>query len=185
MSHCRRPIAGSKQVYLKLRDRASYEFALASAAVVLTVAGGKVTRRTHRPGRRWNQALAVARSRSRARRQARERGELSARPPKPRCATPSRRARTDSRSNWQSAALCTPCRLRRTADPAERRNEHGDSNRDVSPIGRDAFAIDGPHKVTGVAQYTSDFHFPGMLYAVPVEATIAKANRHQARYRGG
>jgi xanthine dehydrogenase YagS FAD-binding subunit len=36
------PIAGSRQVYLKLRDRASYEFALASAAVVITVAGGKV-----------------------------------------------------------------------------------------------------------------------------------------------
>src|SRR5712675_2856613 len=38
------PVAGSKQVYLKLRDRASYEFALASAAVVITLAGGKVTR---------------------------------------------------------------------------------------------------------------------------------------------
>lgn len=38
-----RPIAGSKQVYLKLRDRASYEFALASAAVVLTIASGKIT----------------------------------------------------------------------------------------------------------------------------------------------
>jgi len=38
------PVAGSRQVYLKLRDRASYEFALASAAVVLTVSGGKVTR---------------------------------------------------------------------------------------------------------------------------------------------
>jgi xanthine dehydrogenase YagS FAD-binding subunit len=37
-----RPIAGSKQVYLKLRDRASYEFALASAAIVMTIAGGKV-----------------------------------------------------------------------------------------------------------------------------------------------
>jgi xanthine dehydrogenase YagS FAD-binding subunit len=37
------PVAGSRQVYLKLRDRASYEFALASAAVVLTVAGGTVT----------------------------------------------------------------------------------------------------------------------------------------------
>jgi xanthine dehydrogenase YagS FAD-binding subunit len=39
-----RPVAGSKQVYLKLRDRASYEFALASAAVVITIAGGNVTR---------------------------------------------------------------------------------------------------------------------------------------------
>lgn len=38
------PIAGSKQHYLKLRDRASYEFALASAAIVLTIAGGKITR---------------------------------------------------------------------------------------------------------------------------------------------
>jgi xanthine dehydrogenase YagS FAD-binding subunit len=38
------PIAGSKQVYLKLRDRASYEFALASAAVVINVTGGNVMR---------------------------------------------------------------------------------------------------------------------------------------------
>jgi len=38
------PIRGSKQLYLKLRDRASYEFALASAAVVITVAGENVTR---------------------------------------------------------------------------------------------------------------------------------------------
>lgn len=37
-----RPISGSKQVYLKLRDRASYEFALASAAIVMTIARGKV-----------------------------------------------------------------------------------------------------------------------------------------------
>src|SRR5499426_1062736 len=37
------PVAGSRQVYLKLRDRASYEFALASAAVVLTLTGGNVT----------------------------------------------------------------------------------------------------------------------------------------------
>src|SRR5437667_6668540 len=37
------PVAGSKQVYLKLRDRASYEFALASAAVVITIADGNVT----------------------------------------------------------------------------------------------------------------------------------------------
>jgi xanthine dehydrogenase YagR molybdenum-binding subunit len=33
--------------------------------------------------------------------------------------------------------------------------------------------VDGPRKVSGLAQYTSDFHFPGMLYAVPVGATIA------------
>jgi xanthine dehydrogenase YagS FAD-binding subunit len=38
------PISGSKQLYLKLRDRASYEFALASAAVVLTISNNKITR---------------------------------------------------------------------------------------------------------------------------------------------
>ena len=42
-----------------------------------------------------------------------------------------------------------------------------------SPVGRDTPRIDGPRKVSGQAQYTSDFHFPGLLYAVPVEATIA------------
>src|SRR5258705_3809483 len=43
-----------------------------------------------------------------------------------------------------------------------------------SPIGRDTPRIDGPLKVSGTAHYASDFHFPGLLYGVPVEATIAK-----------
>lgn len=37
------PAASARSVYLKLRDRASYEFALASAAVIATVSGGKIT----------------------------------------------------------------------------------------------------------------------------------------------
>jgi xanthine dehydrogenase YagS FAD-binding subunit len=36
------PTPGAKQVYLKLRDRASYEFALASAAIVAHVEGGRI-----------------------------------------------------------------------------------------------------------------------------------------------
>ena len=43
----------------------------------------------------------------------------------------------------------------------------------ASPVGRDTPRVDGPLKVSGLAKYTSDFHFPGMLYAVPVGATIA------------
>src|SRR5947199_3806919 len=43
----------------------------------------------------------------------------------------------------------------------------------TSPIGRSTPRVDGAMKVSGKAQYTSDFHFPGTLYAVPVEATIA------------
>jgi xanthine dehydrogenase YagS FAD-binding subunit len=38
-----KPIDGARSVYLKLRDRASYEFALASAAVVAKVEGGRIT----------------------------------------------------------------------------------------------------------------------------------------------
>jgi xanthine dehydrogenase YagS FAD-binding subunit len=38
------PAAGNRSLYLKLRDRTSYEFALASAAVVITAANGKIAR---------------------------------------------------------------------------------------------------------------------------------------------
>ena len=37
-----KPVDGAKSTYLKLRDRASYEFALASAAVVARVEGGHI-----------------------------------------------------------------------------------------------------------------------------------------------
>ena len=39
-----KPAAGTRSYYLKLRDRAQYEFALASAAVVASVDGGRVRR---------------------------------------------------------------------------------------------------------------------------------------------
>jgi xanthine dehydrogenase YagR molybdenum-binding subunit len=41
-------------------------------------------------------------------------------------------------------------------------------------VGKDRPRIDGPLKVTGRAVYTSDHHFPGMLFAVPVSSTIAR-----------
>ncbi len=43
----------------------------------------------------------------------------------------------------------------------------------MSVIGQPQPRIDGPLKVSGTAMYCADFNFPGMLYAVPVEATIA------------
>ncbi len=36
------PITGANFTYLKLRDRAAYEFALASAAIVMQISGGKI-----------------------------------------------------------------------------------------------------------------------------------------------
>jgi xanthine dehydrogenase YagR molybdenum-binding subunit len=40
-------------------------------------------------------------------------------------------------------------------------------------IGHGHVRIDGPLKVSGRAKYSSDFHFAGLLYAVPVEAQVA------------
>lgn len=40
-------------------------------------------------------------------------------------------------------------------------------------VGKTTNRIDGPLKVTGTAKYASDFQFPGMVYAVPVGATIS------------
>src|SRR3977135_917909 len=53
------------------------------------------------------------------------------------------------------------------------------ANAQTSVIGKDQPRIDGPFKVSGTAKYASDFHFPGMLYAVPVEATIANGKIRQ------
>jgi xanthine dehydrogenase YagS FAD-binding subunit len=38
------PASGSRSVYLKLRDRQQYEFALASSAIVISVSGGRIER---------------------------------------------------------------------------------------------------------------------------------------------
>ena len=49
----------------------------------------------------------------------------------------------------------------------------------MSVIGKPQPRVDGPLKVSGAAMYASDHHFPGMLYAVPVEATIANGEIRQ------
>jgi xanthine dehydrogenase YagR molybdenum-binding subunit len=46
-------------------------------------------------------------------------------------------------------------------------------NTQMSVIGKPQVRIDGPFKVSGAAMYATDHNFPGMLYAVAVEATIA------------
>src|SRR6266852_2283404 len=90
------------------------------------------------------------------------------------CATPNRRVRTGSRSSWPSGASHTHCNSPRQADSTEGANMATTQVTPiVPPVGRDTPRVDGPRKVSGMAQYTADFHFPGMLYAVPVEATIA------------
>ena len=59
------PPAGNASLYLKLRDRASYEFALASAAIVVHAAQAARFARPRCSGRRRHQAVALLRSRAR------------------------------------------------------------------------------------------------------------------------
>src|SRR5437867_12668557 len=86
---------------------------------------------------------------------------------------PSRKARMPLRLNWRNAVSHTHCKWRSQADSTEGTNMPQQIS-ETSPIGRDTQRVDGPLKVTGKAQYASDCHFPGLLYGVPVEATIAK-----------
>src|SRR5216684_718921 len=98
----------------------------------------------------------------------------SARRRKRLCATPNRRARTSLRSNSPGGASRTHCNSPRQADSTEGANMATTPETPIaSPVGRDTPRVDGPRKVSGLAQYTSDFRFSGMLYAAPVEATIA------------
>ena len=52
------PPAAERSIYLKLRDRASYEFALVSAAVAVTLSAGKIASARLALGRRRHAALA-------------------------------------------------------------------------------------------------------------------------------
>jgi len=88
-SRFRRQSPEGKQLYLKLRDRASYEFALASAAVVLTISSDKITRARialggvgTKPCGRRKRKLHDPKA---------EPMRLSAKPQKPRCDVPSLR----------------------------------------------------------------------------------------------
>jgi xanthine dehydrogenase YagR molybdenum-binding subunit len=43
-----------------------------------------------------------------------------------------------------------------------------------SVIGSPTIRVDGPLKVSGAASYSADFHFPGLVFLVPVQSPIAK-----------
>src|SRR3954471_16041078 len=53
------------------------------------------------------------------------------------------------------------------------------SRDETSVVGVARPRVDGPLKVSGKALYTSDFHLPGTLYAVPVCSTIASGEIRQ------
>src|SRR5260370_14456140 len=99
---------------------------------------------------------------------------ISGKRPRRPYARPNHKAKTGSKLSWPDDVSRMLCKWR--AQPELTEGTNMPTTQEIpatSPIGRDTPRVDGPLKVTGRAQYTSDFHFPGLLYAIPVEATIA------------
>ncbi len=98
------PAEGGRSLYSKLRDRASYEFALASAAVVVTVTGGRVSHARialggvgTKPWRSREGEAALCWPHRRIR-------QASGAPQQTHSPAPGRKPGTPSRSNWRNAA---------------------------------------------------------------------------------
>ena len=166
------PSPGNRSLYLKLRDRASFEFALASAAVVITADGGKITRARVALGgvgtKPWRspEAEAELTGQSATEDVFRKAAEAALRDAKP---------QSQNGFKVELAKRCLVHALKLVTRRLTNMNMPTvQETPTTSPIGRDTPRIDGPLKVSGTAHYASDFYFPGLLYAVPVEATIAK-----------
>ena len=81
------PLFRAHSHYLKVRDRASYAFALVSVAAALQMDGDTRDDRAHRAGRRRAQAVARERRRTDAQRPAAHAGDAAKRRRRSRCAT--------------------------------------------------------------------------------------------------
>jgi xanthine dehydrogenase YagS FAD-binding subunit len=98
------PALGSRSLYLKLRDRASYEFALVSAAVVVTVANGKIS-----CARIASVAWALSRGQLKPKRTDRPicHPEIFRRAADAACVSETPEARTGSKWSWPGGVWCT------------------------------------------------------------------------------
>ena len=101
---------GTRSYYLKRRDRASYEFALASAAVVAQMQGQRVQRMRvalggigTKPWRSWKP--------SRCSKAAMPMSSICAPRLRQRCETPGLCMTMPSKSNWPNAPSCARCKL--------------------------------------------------------------------------
>ena len=151
------PIA-RRSVYLKFRDRQSYEFALVSVAAALEVRDGVVADARLALGRRRDEAVARPARRGGADRRAGRRGRRSGAPRAAELEPRVRRARTTrSRSSWpRRAAAARP-----------------DGGAAMTAVGTPMTRVDGRAKVTGAARYTAELAPPGTVELALVGATIA------------
>ena len=126
-----------RSTYRKVRDRASYAFALVSVAAELDVDDGTVARRPRRARRRGPQAVARPRRRAGAARRTGDRATCSARPPTPNWRPRNRCRATSSRSSWPARTIVAALRdLTRGTDD--------DRQQPPRSIGAPLDRVDGP-----------------------------------------
>src|SRR5829696_7972548 len=146
--------------YLKVRDRASFEFAVVSAAVALDMDGGRIRQARvalggvgTKPWRvpRVEASLAVCEPRSGG----------APRGGRPRC-----RRRAGARPQRLQD------RTHAARDRARRRNR-GSSRMTTAVIGQPVSRVDGRQKVTGAATYAAEFDQAGQAHGAIVRSTVA------------
>ena len=180
--------------YLKVRDRASYAFALVSAAAALELDGGTIRSRAAGARRRGPQAVALRSGGEIAGGQARKRGEL------PRGRGAGRGRRQDIRAQrlqgtdgeTDDCAGFYGCRGRTgmsairtaTAEASAASLAAGRQEANTIPplladaalpakIGSPYVRVDGRAKVTGAAKFTAEYAVPNAAYGVLVTSTVA------------
>jgi len=170
MSPATTPRQETASLYLKLRDRASYEFAAC-------VRGGGDSRQAN--GKIARARIALGGVGTKPWRSTEAEAELTDQPanegdfPEAADAAFARRKaakpKTPSRSNWPSSCpRFMPLKL--ATQPRLIMPQGNYSIADRSRHSARRWAVKGDRNGR---QYASDFHFPGLLYGVPVEATIA------------
>ncbi len=169
------------QIYRKVRDRASYAFALVSVAAIVDSSGGKIRSARIAFGGVRAQAVAGdgggAAPRGRTDRRCQLHRRLPTSPSPARTAT----AATTSRSHLPTAP-CVPCWPKR---PGPEEKPMIEMNAPVGPnlldsdktgaVGKPMDRVDGPLKVTGTARYAYEVRDAGpAAYGYAVLSTIGK-----------
>ena len=154
------PVARSR--YLKVRDRASYEFALVSVAAALVIDDGIVV--DARLGTRRGRHDPVAGPRGRG-------GPARRAVPSRARSRPRRSAAISDPFTVEGTAFKVPLAERAIIRMLEDLSRMTSTARRV--IGAPVDRVDGKLKVAGAAPYPSDVSYPGMAYAAFVRSTIA------------
>ena len=146
--------------YLKVRDRASFEFAVVSAAVALEMDGARIRQARVALGGVGTKPWRVPRVEA----------ALAGSHPRSRGAPPrggaGRRGRAGTRAQ----------RLQDRTDAARHRacrRNRGSSRMTTAFIGQPVSRVDGRQKVTGGATYAAEFDQPGQAHGVIVRSTVA------------